>query len=173
MEAADELKALLALVAKNFDDYAGAALMACLPARARSIIGFLALHGMNKEVPEDAAIASLLANMHSKCSKVSASLSGTDAICLRALHMMVWKAHKGEITHGGDAGSLGGSTQAAEDAAAATKAVKLYRRLEQTQGVCIPPEEQLSYSLLHKFAALFEKNGTINAQLSLADMKRQ
>jgi len=173
MEAADEMRALVVLVGKNLDDYAGAALLACLPARARSIIGFLSLQGMNKEMPEDAALASVLVNMHAKCAKVNMSLSGTDAICLRALHMMIWKAHKGEIAHGSDAGSLGGGTQAAEDAAAATKAVKLYRRLAQTQGVVVPPEEQLSYSLLHKFAALFEKNGTINAQLSLADMKRQ
>ena len=173
MEAADDMKALLALVSKALDDASGAAMLACLPPKARSIVGFLSMHGMNKEMPEDAAIASFLGNMHAKESSVDVSLGGTDAVCLRALHMMVWKAHKGEITPGSGPGSLGSGTQAEEDAAAATKAVKLYRRLEQTQGVKVPPDEQLGYSVLHKFAALYEKNGTINAQLSLSDMKRQ
>ena len=167
------MKILLELVSKTLDDASGAAMLACLPPKARSIVGFLALHGMNKEMPEDIAFTNLLNSMHLKCSKINVSLSGTDAVCLRALHMMVWKAHKGELAPGGGIGSLGNGTQAEEDAAAATKAVKLYRRLEQSQGVVVPPDEQLSYSLLHKFSTLYEKNGTINAQLSLSDMKRQ
>ena len=173
MDAAEDMKALVVLVEKTMDDECGAAMIACLPPRTRSMVGLLSQRGMNKENPDDAAFANLLSSMNAIESKVSTSLSSADANGLRALHMMVWKAHKGEVTHGGGMGSLGGGTQAEEDAAAATKAVKLYRRLDQTQGVKVPPDEQLSYSLLHKFAALLEKNGTINAPVSLSDTKRQ
>ena len=64
MDAAEDMKALLALVGKTMDDECGAAMLACLPSRNRSMVGFLSQHGMNKENPDDAAFADLLSRMN-------------------------------------------------------------------------------------------------------------
>lgn len=149
------------------------AMVAVLPKKTRSIVGFLSMNGFNTETPSNAAFSEMLARMKNKVPSVDVDLSGDHATELRALHMLAWKHSNGKQS--GDPG--GGPTlvggQAAEDAAAATKAVKLYKRLHATQGVLVSPEEQLSYSFMNKCSTLYEKNGTINLQLCLSDMKRQ
>ena len=84
MDAAEDMKALVVLVGKTMDDECGAALLACLPSRTRSMVGLLSQRGMNKENPDDAASANLLSSMNAIEPKVSTSLNSADATGLRA-----------------------------------------------------------------------------------------
>ena len=65
------------------------------------------------------------------------------------------------------------TSQAAEDAASASKAKELFDRLEETQGVTVPLNEQLDYALVHQMSSMLTKNGTINKRIGLKNMVKQ
>ena len=154
------------------DDVRAAALLACLPKKLRDMTGFTSLHGMGEETPPDSAILALLTQMKACDSRISPALNSQAALEVRTLHLRVRRALKGH--DGGGIGAVAtAGTLASEEATAASKAVRLYERLEKTQGVRVPPDEQLDYALLHKMAVLYEKNGTINIRVSLKNLVRQ
>ena len=172
MQSAEDQEALIETAMTCMDEDIAVAVLACMPRKTRSLVGLLSMKGFNMESPNDAAISAMLTKMQKKEPTVDTDLDGDHATELRALHMLAWKKASGRQTMDGSGTTLVGG-QATEEAIAASKAVKLYKRLHLTQGVLVPPEEQLAYSVMHKCSALFEKNGTINMQLSINDMKRQ
>jgi hypothetical protein len=174
---ADEQEEFKSLASSVMASKRAAALWVAMPANSRTPTGLLALRGFNTQSVEDAAVTDLLTRMQKVDSTVDMALGGDDAIAVRMLQMKCWKHVNGTAGAGGGgiqspmfAGTYGA---AAEEAAAQTKAVKLYDRLAKTQGVEVEQREHLDYSLLNKLSSLHEKNGTINMRLGATDLKRQ
>jgi hypothetical protein len=126
-----------------------------------------AKRGLNVDTPEDGSILALLNKMKGYESKIDLDIDGVDADALRRLHIKMRKdSHAPPADSGG--GMLGQPmTQAAEDAASASMAKEKYDTLFLTQGVPVPLNEQLDYSLMHSMSSLLTKNGTINKRIGL------
>jgi hypothetical protein len=132
-----------------------------------------AKRGFNTEALEDAAVIALLTKMNDLDDKIDMDIDGEDADAIRRLHIKTRdEVQASSAIHGG--GVFGQPlTQAAEDAASASKAKELYDRLEETQGVTVPLNEQLDYTLIHQMSSLLTKNGTINKRIGLKNMAKQ
>ena len=132
-----------------------------------------AKRGMRMDSPADEHWVALLNKMKSVDSSIDTDVDGDTADQLRLLHIMMLESTKDKGSEGGG-GAVGQAlTQAAEDAASASKAKELYDKLSETQGLSVPLNEQLDYALVHQMSTLLIKNGTINKRIGLKNMVKQ
>ena len=61
----------------------------------------------------------------------------------------------------------------AEEARNASKAIELYEKLVETQGIKVPMRDHLDYSLMHQLSTLLKNNGAINKRIGLKNIVRQ
>ena len=165
-----EAARFLSVVSAVMSTHTGAALLA---AGVDTFEKLRAKRGFNAETLEDGPVIALLTKMHGLDAAVDKDIDGDDADAVRRLHIKTRdEIQASSAVHGG--GVLGQPlTQAAEDAASASKAKELYDRLEETQGVTVPLNDQLDYTLIHQMSSLLTKNGTINKRIGLKNMAKQ
>lgn len=166
----DEDKFIASLKSAGLPTSVGAALLAIGVDTFRKLE---AKRGMRLESPGDEHWVSLLNKMKNVEPSIDTSVDGETADQLRLLHILMRENNKA-TSNDGNNGSVGQAlTQAAEDAASASKAKELYDRLNETQGLSVPLNEQLDYALVHQMSTLLTKNGTINKRIGLKNMVKQ
>jgi hypothetical protein len=135
---------------------------------------FAAKRGMNSANPQDSEVLALLTKMHSMDNSISLDINGEDADLLRGLQITVYES-KHAIGTPQPERELGGSQVGvhAEEAQNASKALELYNKLEETQGVKVPMRDHLDYALMHQLYVLLKNNGAINKRIGLKNLVKQ
>ena len=93
-----------------------------------------AKRGMRMDSPSDEHWVALLTKMQSADASIDTDVNGDTADQLRLLHIMMLESTKAKSGDGSGAAVGQALTQAAEDAASASKAKELYDKLCETQG---------------------------------------
>lgn len=137
-----------------------------------TVVRFRAKRGMNAENVDDAHVNVLLTKLHAIDNTIDMDVDGDDGDGLRALQLLCRNVQTVSSAVAPEVATPAAGS-AAEEAANATKAVALYKRLEGNQGVRVGQDMHLDYSLIAQMDNLQKKNGTINRRVGLSNIVAQ